>query len=58
MSGSFGDLLIEPAATVFEPSADVLIGELVTNVLVVVFVKAWVAADAHENSVEVMIHAG
>lgn len=58
MSGSFGDLLVEPAAAVLEPSADVFIGELVTNVLVVVFVKAWVAANAHNNSVEVMIHAG
>lgn len=58
MSGGFGDFLIEPATAVFEPSTDVFIGELVTNVLVVVFVKAGVTANAHDHAFQVMVHAG
>lgn len=58
MSGSFGDILNEPATAVFEPPAHIFFGELVTNVLVVVFVEAWVTADAHDDTFEVMIHVG
>lgn len=58
MSGCFGDFLNEPTTAVFEPSAHIFVGELVTNVLVVVFVEARVTADAHDDTFEVMIHAG
>lgn len=58
MSGSFGDFLNEPAAAVFEPSAHIFVGKLVTNVLVVVVVEAWVTANAHDDAFEVTIHVG
>lgn len=57
MSGSLGHFLNKLAAAVLEPSADVLLGELVTNVLIFVSVEAWVTANAHDNAVEVMLHA-
>lgn len=57
MSGSLGDFLNELATAVFEPSADVLVGELVTNVFVVVFVEAWVTGNADDDALEVVIHA-
>lgn len=58
MSGSFGDFLNEPAAAFFEPSAHIFVGELVTNVLVVVFIEALVTADANHDTFEVMLHVG
>lgn len=57
MSGSLCDFLNQLSAAVLEPSADVLLGELVTNVLVFVSVEAWVADNAHDDAVEVMLHA-
>lgn len=57
MSGSLGHFLNKLAAAVLEPSADVLLGELVTNMFVFVFVEAWVTGNAHDDAVEVVIHA-
>lgn len=57
MSGSLGDLLNELTAAVLEPFADVLIGELFTNVFVVVFVVTRVTGDADHDTNE-MVHTG
>lgn len=57
MSGSLGYFINELATAALEPFADILIGELFTNVFVVVFVVAWVTGDADHDTFE-MVHAG
>lgn len=58
MSGRLSDFLIEPTTAVFEPSADIFICELFTNVFVLISVESWIASNADHDAGEVRAVAG
>lgn len=52
MSSSLGNFFNKLATAVFEPLADVLIGELFTNVSIVILVAGRVAENANDDACE------
>lgn len=57
MSSSISHFLNELSTAVFEPSADVFVYELFSNVFVLIFVESWVTGNADDNAGELRIFA-